>query len=204
MDACLFMSRTLLGALFGRNSFYERPAYGWTLGRKGISYRVEDGRIFEIKILKRKDCFKGYQPFAVKAMGKKKNDNSSSSGHLAGFLRDRAIRIESVGRGTTVEGLCDGWKVVGRKGVERRGNLMDKGLQEVTEARVLTIEHGTSMEDEGISGSPKVAALLVGHGREEIKGGVEEAIYEGVKDQVKFDQFSGVSPVLNDDKREKR
>ncbi|KAK4284977.1 hypothetical protein QN277_001734 [Acacia crassicarpa] len=63
-----------------RNSFYERPASGWTLGRTGISSRVEDGRIFEIKILKRKGCFKGYQSFAVKAMGKKKNDNSSSSG----------------------------------------------------------------------------------------------------------------------------
>ncbi|XP_028798816.1 uncharacterized protein LOC114754214 [Neltuma alba] len=81
MDLCAVHVKNITRSpLLVRNSFYERPASGRTLGRTGISSRVEDGRIFKIKILKRNVCFKGCQPFSVKAMGKKKNDNSSSSG----------------------------------------------------------------------------------------------------------------------------
>ncbi|XP_054815669.1 uncharacterized protein LOC129315720 [Prosopis cineraria] len=81
MDLCAVHVKNITrSSLLVGNSFCERPASGWTLVRTRISSRVEDGRIFGIKISKRKVCYKGYQPFAVKAMGKKNNDNSSSSG----------------------------------------------------------------------------------------------------------------------------
>ncbi|KAI4332374.1 hypothetical protein L6164_017289 [Bauhinia variegata] len=66
--------------LLPRNSFCEKPI-SWNLGKTGISFRIEDGRVFQIRVSSRKVCCKGYRPFVVNAMGKKNSDKSSSSGN---------------------------------------------------------------------------------------------------------------------------
>ncbi|RDX89536.1 hypothetical protein CR513_28724, partial [Mucuna pruriens] len=72
MDLCAVHSKNL----FHANSFCHRPISS-NLGRTGIRFRVVDGRVFEITVLRRK----GYRPFVVSATGKKNHDNSSSSGN---------------------------------------------------------------------------------------------------------------------------
>ncbi|KAF7824969.1 UPF0301 protein [Senna tora] len=83
MDLCAAHVKNInRSPLWLRNSFCERPAASsWSFGKTGVSFGVEDGRVFEIKILKRKVCYRGNHPFVVRAMGKKNNDNSSSSGN---------------------------------------------------------------------------------------------------------------------------
>lgn len=69
MDLCGVHAKNL----FHTNSFCYRPISS-NLGRTGIPFRVLDGRMFEITVLRRK----GYRPFVVTATGKKNRDNSSS------------------------------------------------------------------------------------------------------------------------------
>ncbi|KAI4324246.1 hypothetical protein L6164_023800 [Bauhinia variegata] len=71
------VKNTTPSILLPRNSFCEKPI-SWSLGKTGISFKIGDGRVLEIRVLRRKVCCKGYQPFVIKAMGKKNNDNSSS------------------------------------------------------------------------------------------------------------------------------
>ncbi|CAK9148971.1 unnamed protein product [Ilex paraguariensis] len=60
-----------------RNSIPEKPIF-WNLRKMGY-FRVEDGRAFEMKDLKRKASSSSvYQSFVVKAMGKKNHENSNS------------------------------------------------------------------------------------------------------------------------------
>lgn len=71
MDLCAVHVKNL----FHTNSLCQRPVSSSNLGRSGISFRVVDGRDFEITVLRRK----GYRPFVVSATGKKNHDNNSSS-----------------------------------------------------------------------------------------------------------------------------
>ncbi|KAJ1401325.1 hypothetical protein SESBI_28836 [Sesbania bispinosa] len=73
---------TAVRNLFHTNSLCQRPVSSSNLGRSGISFRVVDGRDFEITVLRRK----GYQPFVVSATGKKNHDNNSSSSGVWNFV----------------------------------------------------------------------------------------------------------------------
>ncbi|KAK7271385.1 hypothetical protein RJT34_27232 [Clitoria ternatea] len=66
--------------LFHSNSFCHRPISS-NSPRPGISFRIPDGRVFEITVLRRNSCCKGNRPFLVSATGNKNHDNSSSSGN---------------------------------------------------------------------------------------------------------------------------
>ena len=80
MDLCaLNVENTSRSSLLLRSSFLERPI-SWIAGKTGISFGIKVGRDSEIRVLRRKVCYKGYQPFVVRAAGKKNHDNSSSSG----------------------------------------------------------------------------------------------------------------------------
>uniref|UniRef100_A0A5B7A933 Uncharacterized protein n=1 Tax=Davidia involucrata TaxID=16924 RepID=A0A5B7A933_DAVIN len=69
-----------------RSSVPEKPI-SWNL-RKMCSFRIEDGRFFEFKALKRN--VSGYQSFVVRAMGKKNHENSNSNSSSPGN-GDRSI-----------------------------------------------------------------------------------------------------------------
>lgn len=73
MDLCAVHVKNL----FHTNSFCYRPISS-NLGR---SFRVVDGGNFEITVLRRRSCCKGYRPFVVTATGNKDHGNKSSSGN---------------------------------------------------------------------------------------------------------------------------
>ncbi|KAA8546259.1 hypothetical protein F0562_003002 [Nyssa sinensis] len=58
-----------------RSSIPEKPI-AWNLRKMGF-FRVDDGRILEIRVSKRN--VSGYQSYGVRAMGKKDHENSNSS-----------------------------------------------------------------------------------------------------------------------------
>ncbi|KAJ7949752.1 UPF0301 protein [Quillaja saponaria] len=73
------VKNAITSPLLLRNTFPEKPI-SWNLGKIRTSFRVENGKVFEIRVSRRKVNFKGYQSFVVRAMGKKNQDNSSGNG----------------------------------------------------------------------------------------------------------------------------
>ena len=71
---------TSTSPLFHRNSFSEKPI-SWNPGKARTCFLgVEDGRVFEIRVSKRRVYHSsGFRSVAVRAMGKKNHGNSSNS-----------------------------------------------------------------------------------------------------------------------------
>lgn len=69
-----FISPLLLG-----QSFSEKPICCYPGKLKTSLLGLEDGRVFEIRLLKRKLSSSGFSSLVVKAMGEKNHGNSSDS-----------------------------------------------------------------------------------------------------------------------------